>query len=196
MQRFRGAAIFWSTIRTRRCPIATSEAVLRELGVPNFDVGIVAIGSNIQANIMTTVLLKSFGLAQVVARATNQLHGQTLERIGADLVVYPEQQMGLRVARNLFNPGVLEYMEVGANFGVSKLRVPEAMSRKTLKEAGLAGARDKYGLAVLAIRRGQKVIHLPAEEERLQPGDVLIIASETERLGKLFADQNGHRNSD
>ena len=175
---------------------ATNEAVLRELGVPNFDVGIVAIGSDIQSNIMTTVLLKSFGLAQVVARATNQLHGQTLERIGADRVVYPEQQMGLRVARNLFNPGVLEYMEVGANFGVSKLRVPDAMSEQTLKEAGLTGARDKYGLAVLAIRRGQKVIHLPAEEERLQPGDVLIIASETERLEKLFANQNGHRSSD
>jgi trk system potassium uptake protein TrkA len=175
---------------------ATNEAVLRELGVPDFDVGIVAIGSDIQSNIMTTVLLKSFGLAQVVARATNQLHGQTLERVGADQVVYPEQQMGLRLARNLFNPGVLEYMEVGANFGVSKLRLPESMSQQTLKEAGLAGARDKYGLAVLAIRRGKKVIHLPAEEERLQPGDVLIIASETDRLSKLFADQNGHRASD
>ena len=175
---------------------ATNEAVLRELGVPNFDVGVVAIGSAIEANIMATVLLKSLGIAHVVARAKNKLHGQTLQRVGADRVVYPEQEMGLRTAHNLLNSNVLEYMEVGGNFGISKLRVGEVLSQRTLKEAGLTGARDRYGLAVLAIRRGQKVIHLPAEEERLQQGDVLVIASESDRIEKLFAEKNGHGKAD
>jgi trk system potassium uptake protein len=175
---------------------ATNEAVLRELGVPNFDTAIVAIGSDIQSSIMATVLVKSFGIAHVVARAKNQLHGQTLERLGANQVVYPEQEMGLRTAHNLFNPDVLEYMDVGGNFGISKLRVPEDMSQQTLKEAGLTGARDRYGLAVLAIRRGQKVIHLPAEEEFLQQGDVLVIASESDRLDKIFSPKNGQRRAD
>ena len=164
---------------------ATSEAVLRELGVPSFDVAVVAIGSDIQASIMSTVLLKSLEVPYIVARASNDLHSQTLERVGANLVIYPEQEMGVRVARNLFNPDVIEYMELAANFGISKVKAPDEINGLTLKEAGLAGSRDRYGLSVVAVRRGKDLIFLPAEEERLQSGDVLIIASRGEHLERL-----------
>ena len=174
---------------------ATNEAVLRELGVPNFDAAVVGIGSDIQSSIMSTVLLKSFELPHVVARAHNQLHGQTLERLGADRIIHPEQEMGARVGRSLLNPDILEYMELAANFGISKMKVPQGISNHTLREAGLAEARDKYGLAVLAIRRNKGLILLPAEEERLQPDDLLVIASKDDLLEGLLSAKNGQEPS-
>ena len=139
---------------------ATEEAVLRELGIPNFDMAVVAIGSNLESSIMTTVLLKSMGVPHIVARAKTQLHGQTLERVGADVIVHPEQETGEHVARGLFHPEVQDFMEVAPNFGISKVKASPQTTNLTLKEAGLTGARDKYGLAVLAKRRGKDVILL------------------------------------
>lgn len=164
---------------------ATSEAVLRELGVPNFDTAIVAIGSDIEVSIMTTVLLKSLGLTNIVARARNNLHGQTLERVGATRVIYPEQEMGIRVAHTLFNPDVIEYMELTPNFGLSKIKIPDRFADLSLNEAGLGAGRDKYGVAVLAVKRGKELTLLPAEEERLKSGDILIVAAKDEQLDKL-----------
>ena len=167
---------------------ATQEAVLKELGIPNFDMAVVAIGSNVEASIMSTVLLKSMGVPHIVARAKSRLHRQTLERVGADVVVHPEQETGEHVARSLFHPEVQDYMEVGPNFGISKVKASPQTFNQTLKEAGLAGARDKYGLAVLAIRRGRDVILLPSEDERIQKDDILVLASKEEMLDKLHAE--------
>jgi trk system potassium uptake protein TrkA len=167
---------------------ATEEAVLRELGIPNFDMAVVAIGSNVEASIMSTVLLKSLGVPHIVARAKTQLHGQTLERLGADVVVHPEQETGEHVARGLFHPEVQDYMEIAPNFGISKVKASPQATNRTLKEAGLTGARDKYGLAVLAIRRGRDVILLPSEDERIQKEDILVLASKEEMLDKLHAE--------
>jgi len=164
---------------------ATNEAVLRELGVQDFDVGVVSIGSNIQASILITVLLKSLGVSFLIARAVNALHGDTLERIGADKVVYPEQETGLRVAHILFNPGVLDYMEMVTGFGIVKVRPPDVMVNHTLESAGLSDARDKYGIAVLAIRRGREHILIPSKDEVIRPGDQLIVAGRDEHLGRL-----------
>ncbi|MCY4624049.1 MAG: TrkA family potassium uptake protein [Chloroflexi bacterium] len=176
---------------------ATQENVLRELGVPNFDMAVVAIGSNVEASIMATVLLKSMGIPYIVARARTQLHGRTLERVGADVVVHPEQETGQHVARSLFHPEVQDYMEVGPNFVVSMVRTSAQAVNRTLKDMGLTGARDKYGLAVLAIRRGQDVILLPAEDERIHTEDTLVLASREELLDRLretgLAQLNGAR---
>ena len=163
---------------------ATNEAVLKELGVPNFDVAVVAIGSDIQASILVTVLLKDLGIPFIVTRAINELHGNAMERIGADKVVYPEHEMGVRLAHIGFEPDVLDYMEVAPNYGITKLRPPEQKVKRTLEEAGLAGARDKYGIAVLAIRRGREYFLVPAKDEEIRPGDILIVAGNSEQLGK------------
>jgi len=167
---------------------ATEEAVLRELGIPNFDMAVVAIGSNLESSIMSTVLLKSMGVPHIVARAKTQLHGQTLERVGADVIVHPEQETGEHVARGLFHPEVQDFMEVAPNFGISKVKASPQTINRTLKEAGLTGARDKYGLAVLAIRRGKDVILLPSEDERIQKEDTLVLASKEDMLDKLHAE--------
>ena len=166
---------------------ATNEAVLKELGVPNFDVAVVAIGSDIQASILVTVLLKDLGIPFIVTRAINELHANAMERIGADKVVYPEHEMGVRLAHIGFEPDVLDYMEVAPNYGITKLRPSEQKVKRTLEEAGLAGARDKYGIAVLAIRRGREYILVPAKDEEIRSGDILIVGGNSEQLGKIQA---------
>ena len=133
---------------------ATNESVLRELGVADFDVGIVALGNdNIQSSILVTVILKSLDIPFIVARAANELHGTTLERIGANKVVYPEMESARRVAHVDFNAGVVDFMEIVPGTGISKVHPPEHMIRQTIEEAGLGGPQGKYGVVVLAIRR-------------------------------------------
>ena len=167
---------------------ATSESVLRELDVADFDVGVVAMGGDhIQESILITVLLKSLEIPFIVARATNELHGATLERIGADKVVYPEMESATRLTHMDFASGVLDYMEIVSDYGISKLRPPEQMLRHTLEETGLHGSRDKYGIAVLAVRRGRTYILTPAKDEEIQPGDVLIVAGKNEQVARLYS---------
>ena len=164
---------------------ATNETLLKELGVPNSDVAVVAIGSDIQASILVTVLLKSLGISFIIARSSNQLHGETLERIGADKVVYPEQETGRRLAHVEFHPDVIDYMDVVADYGIIKMRPPDELVKLTLEDAGLGGPRNKYGLAVLAIKRGRECVLVPSKDEEIMPGDILVVAGTTEQMGKL-----------
>ena len=170
---------------------ATNEAVLRELGAPNFDVALVAIGEDIQASILITVVLKDLEVPYIVVRAINQLHGATIDRIGADKVVYPEQEIGQRLSHVGFEPGVLEFMEVGPGYGITKLRPPDHIVKRTLEEAGLTGPRDKYGLAVLALRRGREFMLMPSKDEEIRPGDILIVAGNSEQLGNIHSVPRG-----
>ena len=164
---------------------ATNEGVLRELGIPDYDSAVVAIGSDITASIMASVLLKKVGVPYVVSRAQNDLHGNTLELIGVDKVIHVESEMGVRLAHNLFNPNVQEYLELAPNFGLSRMRVPKRFISMTLKELGFSSPRDKYGLAVLAIKRGKDITLNPDADDRLQEGDLLVLAGRDELLDRL-----------
>lgn len=166
---------------------ATNEITLRELGVVDYDVAIVAIGSDIVSSIMASVLLKTMGVQYVVSRAHNELHGNTLERIGVDKVVHAESEMGVRLGHALFNPNVQEYLELMPNFGISKMKVPQRFVNMSLKELGFSSPRDKYGLAVLAIRRGKDITLNPDGNERLHAGDWLVLAGRDEMLDRLEA---------
>ena len=165
---------------------ATSESVLRELDIPDYDVAIVALGGDhVQASVGVTVLLKSLNVPMIIARAANDLHGETLERIGADRVIFPEAENARRVARLEFTRELLDYMPILADYGISKIRAPEGMLNQTLEEAGLSGAGDRHGISVLAIRRGRTSFLHPSKDEVLQHGDVLIVAATSEQLSKL-----------
>jgi trk system potassium uptake protein TrkA len=165
---------------------STSPELLEEAGIRNFDTAVVSIGTDIQSSVLTTVLLKEqFQVAHVVARAISELHGKTLQAVGADRVVYPEQETGLRTAHSLFQRAVLEYMELTAEFGFSKLNVPDALVGLTLEQAGFSGARDRYGSAVVAIRRGREPILAPSKDEQLQAGDQLVVAGPEDALERL-----------
>ncbi|MYK35655.1 MAG: TrkA family potassium uptake protein, partial [Chloroflexi bacterium] len=165
---------------------STSMEFLEEVGIRNFDTAAVAIGTDIQSSVLTTVLLKqTFEVPQVMARAISDIHGKTLSAVGADRVVYPEQETGVRSAHSLFQRDVLEYMELAGGFGFSKVNVPQEMTGLSLERAGLSTARDKYGAAVVAIRRGREPILSPSKDEVLQEGDLLILAGREDTLERF-----------
>ena len=165
---------------------ATNESVLKELDIPDYDVAIVALGSdNIQASVGITVLLKTLNVPMVMARAANDLHGETLELIGADRILFPEAENARRVARLEFTRELLDYMPIQADYGISKIRPPDGMLNHTLEEAELAGAGERHGVSVLAIRRGRTTILHPARDEMILAGDVLILAATSEQTGRL-----------
>ena len=167
---------------------ASSESVLRELDVADFDVAVVALGGdNVQASILITVMLKDLGIPYVITRAVNEVHGETLERIGVNKVVYPEMESARRTAHVGFDDGVIDYMPVATNFGISKVYPPEEMLNLTLEEAGLTASADNHGVTVLAIRRARHYILHPARDEDIRPGDVLVVAGTTQGLGRLYA---------
>ena len=120
-----------------------------------------------------------------MARARDDLHGNTLERIGADKVIHAESEMGVRLAHNMFNPNVQEYLELAPNFGFSRIRVPQDYIDKTIGELGFSGPRDKYGLAVMAIKRGRDITLNPDTNDRIRAGDVLILAGRDDSLEQL-----------
>ena len=165
---------------------STSMEFLEEVGIRNFDTVAIAIGTDLQSSVLTTVLVKqTFEAKHVLARAISDIHGKTLSAVGADRVVYPEQETGVRAAHSLFQRDVLEYMELTAGFGFSKVSVPQAMAGMTLEQAGLSTARDKYGAAVVAIRRGREPILSPSKDETLRESDVLVLAGMEDALERL-----------
>ena len=166
---------------------ATSAELIEELGIKSFDTAVVAIGTDVQASILATVLLKQqYQLPQVVARATTELHARTLKAVGADRVIHPEQEAGIRTAHSLFQQGeVLEYMELTSDYGFSKIRASTDMEGQSLEAAGFSTARDKYGAAVIAIKRGREPILAPSKDEEIKQGDVLVVAGREEVLEKV-----------
>ena len=164
---------------------ASNEAVLRELGVDKYDAAIVAVGTDIVASVLSTVVLKNMDVPYVVARAEDDLHGNTLERIGADKVVHAESEMGVRLAHGLFNPNVQEYLELTPEYGLSRIRAPQSFDSKTLRDLGFSNPRDKYGLAAIALLHGREVTLNPDIDESIKAGDVLILAGKDELLDKL-----------
>ncbi len=160
----------------------TDEEVLKELGIRNFDVVIVGIGQDIQANILVTVILKDLGVKYVVAKAQNELHGKVLEKIGADKVVYPERDMGVRVAHSLGASNVLDHIELSPDYSILEAVAPTKLVGKTLFQSAL---RAKYGVTVVAIKRGDKIIVAPPAEEGIQEGDVLVAIGKNKSLRSL-----------
>ena len=164
---------------------ATNEHVLRELGITDYDAAVVAIGQDVMSSVMTSVLLKTIGVPYVVSRAHNELHANTLERIGVDKVVEVESEMGTRLALSLFNPNVAEYLELTPRVGVSKLKVPDRFLNMTLREVGFSDPKHKNGLSLLAIQRGDRVNLDPDQGERFKRGDWLLLAGQDDLVERL-----------
>jgi len=167
---------------------ATDEEALRGLGIANFDTAIVAMGSAVQSSVMATLLLKKLRVPYVISRAQNELHGSILEKIGADRVIYPEQEMGARLAHGLTLANVLRYIELTANYGVSKVTTPEFFVGKTLSDLGL-GRGGKWGIGVLLIQREKEIISTPSSSEIVRKGDVMILAGQDDQLEQLLMEQ-------
>jgi len=166
---------------------ATSESVLTELGLPDFEVAVVAMGSAIESSVLCTILLRKIGVTYVIARADHDLHGSILERIGANRVVYPEQEMGERVAHEVVLRVVKDYMPLGVGQGISSLMSPKYLVGHTLGDLGF-GPSGKANIAVLLIQRGEEFVVSPCMSEKVVVGDVLILMGQDDSLGQLLSD--------
>ncbi|MDI6710628.1 MAG: TrkA family potassium uptake protein [Bacillota bacterium] len=165
---------------------ALDEEALKALGMRNFDVVIVAIGHDIQANILITVMLKEMGVKKVVAKARTELHGKVLARVGADRVVFPERDMGVRVARALVSGNILDAIELSPEYSIMEVVAPGSTIGRSLGEAAL---RRQHGISILAIRRGADVIIAPGADQTVQEGDVLVAVGRNDRLERWGLDE-------
>lgn len=161
---------------------AMDEQALKALGIRNFDVVIVAIGQDVQSNILITVMLKDLGVKKVVSKANTDLHGRVLERVGADKVVFPERDMGMRVAQALVSKNIMDQINLSPDYSIIEMMAPDGFSGKTLAEGAL---RLKHGVTVLAIRRGNDVIISPGAKQVMKDGDVLVIVGRNNKLRDL-----------
>jgi len=163
----------------------TNETVLRELGIGNFDIAIVSIGSAVEASVLSTILLKKLGVPYVIARADNELHGSILEKIGADKVVYPEQEMGARVAQMITLAEVSYYMPLVPGYGVARMTAPSYLVGEKLSDLGF-GPKGKWEVAVVLILREKEIIVTPSQQEIIRGGDILVVAGNNDNLEKLL----------
>lgn len=161
---------------------AQEDTVLKSLGIRNFDVVIVSIGQDIQTNILVTIMLKEMGVKKVVAKAATELHGKVLHKIGADTVIYPERDMGERVARWLVSGNILDQINLSPDYSLVEMKAPVEFTGATLQESGL---RQKYGITVLAIRRDNDIIISPGAMQKILEGDILIVIGQNEKLNKF-----------
>ena len=160
---------------------ATSEAAMRQLGVPSFRVAVVAIGTGIEASLLSTGVLIDLGVREIWAKAITAAHGRILERIGAGHVVYPERDTGKRVA-HLITGQLIDYIEFDDGFAIAKLRAPREAYGRTLAEAAL---RSKYGVTVVGVKRPGKDFTYAQASTQVNSGDLLIVSGSTTLVEKF-----------
>lgn len=161
---------------------ATDENALKTLGIRNFDVAVVTIGSNIQASIMVTLLVKELGVKYIVAKGTSDLQAKVLYKIGADRVILPEQDMGVRVAHNLVASNILDFIELSSEYSMVEVRPLDEWYNKSLKDIRIRG---DYGINVVAIKNEHNINVSPSADYVIKNTDVLVALGSSEDLSKF-----------
>lgn len=164
---------------------STQPSALQEAGIPDFDTVIVAIGNYIQESIITTLNVKEAGVANVVAKASTEIHGKLLQRVGADHVVFPEFEMGCELARSLTRPGVLDRFELDPDHSIVEVVVPQEFDGKTIVELDL---RNHYGLTLMAISKENAMDKFeinPSPVTRLRAGTLMVVVGANKGIDRL-----------
>lgn len=161
---------------------ATDESALANLGIRNFDVAVVAIGGNIQSSILATLLIKEAGVKYIVAKGNNELHAKVLYKTGADKVILPERDMGVRVAHNIVSSNILDYIELASDYSIMEIEALEKWVGKTLKELDI---RKKYGINIIAIKTKEEINVSPSPDLKIADKDILIAIGKDKNLEKL-----------
>lgn len=165
-----------------KCADVSDEDVIRQLGISNIDVVIIAMASNLEASVMATALCKEAGVKTVIAKCANEMHKKILLRVGADKVVFPESESGIRFAKNLLSSGFIDIIELSRNVSMIELSVRPEWEGKTLVELNL---RKKYSINVVAIRQNGEVNCDIDPAKPLEKTMELIVIADTTKLGKL-----------
>ncbi|KKI93803.1 potassium transporter Trk [Bacillus sp. SA1-12] len=150
----------------------TDETVLKSLGIRNFDHVIVAIGDNIQASILTTLILKELGVQDITVKATNDYHEKVLSKIGANRIVHPERDMGRRIAHKIVSNNVLDYLELSEEHSIVEIVANERIHGNSIMDLDI---RAKYGINIVAVKRNKDIIVSPQANEIIRKNDILIV---------------------
>ena len=167
---------------------ATDERALCAAGIRDVDVAVISIGENIEASLLVVMLVKEMGIRKIIAKAVTPLHGRILEKIGVQRVIFPEREMGARLAHGLVVPNVIDYIELSRDFSIIEMPAPQEFTGRSLKQLQL---RNKYGLTLIAIKRkpagsDREVTNVaPAADDEILAGDVLALLGSNERLTQL-----------
>lgn len=164
---------------------ATDAETLKSLGIRNFDIAVVAIGRDIQSSIMVTLLLKEMGVAYVVAKASSELHEKVLNKLGADRIVSPEQDMGVRIATNLMSGNIMDYIQLSSEYSIVEIITLPEWSGQTLRELNI---RVKYGINIIAIERDKEITITPGPDFVLHEKDILVVVGANQQIENLEPD--------
>lgn len=158
------------------------EKSLKDLGISNFDVGVIGIGTDIQASIMNTIVLKDLGVKYVIAKARDDLHGKVLSKVGADRVVFAERDMGVRVAHSIVSSNILDYIELSPDYNIAEIECPREWYGKTIKQIDM---RANFGISVIAIKKGHNINIAPRADDRVEEKDIIVAIGGSKELGKF-----------
>ena len=161
---------------------ATDMDTLRSLGIRNFDVGIVAIGKDIQSSIMITLLLKELGIPYVVAKASTEVHQKVLQKLGADRIILPEYEMGRRIAANLIAGNIIDYIQLSPDYSIMEISILPDWKDSTIKDLDVRG---KYGINIIAVEHEGNIDVSPDPEYVLSADDVLVVVGNNKALQEL-----------
>lgn len=174
---------------------ATEEKSLRDQGVDKVDVAIVSIGENFEASTLITVLLKQLGVPYVITRSTSSTRSKILKLIGADEIIFPEEESALRLAQKLLSPHIIDYLELAEGSKLVQFLAPKVMLNKSIAQIDI---RRKYGVNIIALKKKQlvvnekgdeviteKIIDIPQPDDIIEEGDILYIVGKDENVSKL-----------
>ena len=161
----------------------TEERDLKSIGLGNFDVVIVALSSDIRASIMATVMAKEMGVPKVVCKAKDELQAKVLYKIGADKVVFPERDMGIRLAYNLASENILDQINLDPEYSIMEIVTPQNWVGKTIIELNL---RAKYDITVLAVKTQSGLKVMPSPNYNMQEKNILIIIGNTDKISDII----------
>lgn len=165
-----------------KCADITDPEVIKQLGIGNIDVVIIAMAGNLEASVLATMLCKEAGVPTVVAKCGNEMHSRILSRVGADRVVFPEKESGLRLAKNLLSAGFVDVIELSKDVSMVELEVKSEWVGKSLIDLNL---RRRYGINVVAMRKGDSISVGLDPEKPLTKDTCLIVIGSTDKLGKI-----------
>jgi trk system potassium uptake protein TrkA len=162
---------------------ATNAEAMRQIGIENFDTGLVCMSSNFESNLLATTLLLKYGVNKIICKARTHTQKTILETIGAHEVILPEHEAGVHLGRRLATRHFIDYLEVGAGISIIEIEAPPRLCGHTLAECDL---RRRMGLSVIAVNRNNQVIANPGADFKIEPGDELMVLGRIEDAERLI----------
>lgn len=160
----------------------SDEDTIRQLNLQELDVVVIAIGDNLKAKLLSAMVLKELHAPYMVAKASTEMESKLLEKVGADLIIFPEMDMAERVAQMLTRDNIVDYFQLSQDIGLVEMGIPSFMIGHTLTELDI---RKKYNVNIVAVKRDKNVIAPPNPNNPLQDEDMLIVIGRNEDITKL-----------